>query len=168
MRKEKELIANVKRPAEAESFKVETLAQGRRYSKCCVFCQQSNIYCDFLFWLLLLIFTALFHFFISFCFLFIFSSSFGAICSFIWLFIIFRTETVYVAQADAERIKVMFNLYLIAAVQTYISDNSKIILSIAHAHMYLWKLVASNIMIFASFYIIGKDLAIFNIFVNRG
>lgn len=30
MRKERELIAKVKRPAEAESFKVETLAQGRR------------------------------------------------------------------------------------------------------------------------------------------
>merc|ERR550519_3016803 len=45
LRKERELVANVKRPAEAESFKVETLAQGR------------------------------------------------------------RTETVYVAQADAERIK---------------------------------------------------------------
>lgn len=30
LRKEKELVANVKRPAEAESYKVETLAQGRR------------------------------------------------------------------------------------------------------------------------------------------
>ena len=30
-RKEKELIATVKRPAEAESYKVETLAQGKRY-----------------------------------------------------------------------------------------------------------------------------------------
>ena len=31
LRKDKELIATVRRPAEAESFKVETLAQGRRY-----------------------------------------------------------------------------------------------------------------------------------------
>lgn len=30
LRKERELIAKVKRPAEAESYKVETLAQGRR------------------------------------------------------------------------------------------------------------------------------------------
>ena len=30
-RKDKELVATVKRPAEAESYKVETIAQGRRY-----------------------------------------------------------------------------------------------------------------------------------------
>ena len=30
-RKEKELTATVKRPAEAESYKVQTLAQGQRY-----------------------------------------------------------------------------------------------------------------------------------------
>ena len=30
-RKEKELVATVKRPAEAESFKMETLAQGKRW-----------------------------------------------------------------------------------------------------------------------------------------
>lgn len=29
-RKDKELVATVKRPAEAESYKVETIAQGRR------------------------------------------------------------------------------------------------------------------------------------------
>ena len=30
-RKDKELVATVKRPAEAESYKVETIAQGRRF-----------------------------------------------------------------------------------------------------------------------------------------
>lgn len=31
-RKDKELVATIKRPAEAESYKVETIAQGRRYA----------------------------------------------------------------------------------------------------------------------------------------
>ena len=30
-RKDKELVATVKRPAEAESYRVETIAQGKRY-----------------------------------------------------------------------------------------------------------------------------------------
>ena len=30
-RKDKELVATVRRPAEAESYKVETIAQGKRY-----------------------------------------------------------------------------------------------------------------------------------------
>ena len=33
MRKEKELIATIKRPAEAEAYRVETIAQGKRYEK---------------------------------------------------------------------------------------------------------------------------------------
>lgn len=41
-RKDKELVATVKRPAEAESYRVETIAQGKRCScylfKCIVFC----------------------------------------------------------------------------------------------------------------------------------
>ena len=32
-RKDKELVATVRRPAEAESYKVETIAQGRRCVK---------------------------------------------------------------------------------------------------------------------------------------
>ena len=32
-RKDKELVATVKRPAEAESYRVETIAQGKRYKK---------------------------------------------------------------------------------------------------------------------------------------
>jgi flotillin len=34
-RKEKELTATVKRPAEAESYKVQTLAKGQRYVRHC-------------------------------------------------------------------------------------------------------------------------------------
>lgn len=41
-RKDKELVATVKRPAEAESYRVETIAQGKRCScylfKCLLFC----------------------------------------------------------------------------------------------------------------------------------
>ena len=41
-RKDKELVATVKRPAEAESYRVETIAQGKRCScylfKCILFC----------------------------------------------------------------------------------------------------------------------------------
>jgi len=35
VRREKELEANVKLPAEAARFKVETLAEGERYGGCC-------------------------------------------------------------------------------------------------------------------------------------
>ncbi len=35
-RKEKELTATVKSPAEAESYKMETIAQGKRYRAICI------------------------------------------------------------------------------------------------------------------------------------
>ena len=44
-RKEKELMATVKSPAEAESYKVETIAQGKRFEK------PINIYHYLLFYL---------------------------------------------------------------------------------------------------------------------
>lgn len=51
-RKDKELVATVKRPAEAESYRVETIAQGKRCShyifKCILFCFSIFLWFEFI------------------------------------------------------------------------------------------------------------------------